>query len=428
MDMKRIGKNMAVLRKTNGFTQEKLAEKLGVSPQAVSKWETGSGLPEASLLIELSRVYRVSVDEILQPDGRKGIAAFINRNMPAPAEKILNSLPRISRWNPPEGCDMYYSMPAMIAEALCGIEAQESGRPEPLQLADLNERFRELLHIMGVGYGFLWNEQQHLIEELWRINGLEDMADRAMRYYGRDYLWLTTANATPEEMRRIIVWSIDKGHPVVMEWAGGIPEFSIVTGYKDRGQTLVGYTYCEEGAAATNEQGMFVNPARWNEEFDFHVLIIGDSVPATYSDKDSIEYALEVLGRKEAVNTDIARMTAGDEACREWLRACGTTESTLKLFHVCDIFTHALYMNSIYTQKCILPYYKKLSISADRHINDIVIQMTIAINRLEGERHGLDSYKDDYERLAEACRQHIESVVKHREHMRGWLRGLLDIW
>ncbi len=36
MDIKRIGKNIAALRKTNGFTQEALAEKLGISPQSVS--------------------------------------------------------------------------------------------------------------------------------------------------------------------------------------------------------------------------------------------------------------------------------------------------------------------------------------------------------------------------------------------------------
>ena len=41
MNMKQIGKNIAVLRKSNGYTQEALAEKLGISPQAVSKWETG---------------------------------------------------------------------------------------------------------------------------------------------------------------------------------------------------------------------------------------------------------------------------------------------------------------------------------------------------------------------------------------------------
>ena len=60
MDMKPIAKNIAALRKRKGYTQESLAEKLRISPQAVSKWETGIGLPEASLLIELSDLFPMS--------------------------------------------------------------------------------------------------------------------------------------------------------------------------------------------------------------------------------------------------------------------------------------------------------------------------------------------------------------------------------
>lgn len=126
----------------------------------------------------------------------------------------------------------------MIAEALCCIEVWEKGEPQSVTMDMLNERFRDLMHIMGIGYGFLWFEKRHLIEELWHINAFEDMVNRAMRYYGRDYLWLTNENAMPDEMRRVIVWSIDHGHPAVMEWSGGIPEFSIVTGYEDNGNTL----------------------------------------------------------------------------------------------------------------------------------------------------------------------------------------------
>ena len=58
MDMKKIGANITAFRKANGYTQESLAEKLGLSPQAISKWETGAGLPEASVLIELAEIFR----------------------------------------------------------------------------------------------------------------------------------------------------------------------------------------------------------------------------------------------------------------------------------------------------------------------------------------------------------------------------------
>lgn len=94
MDMKQIGINIATLRKNNGYTQESLSEKLGISPQAVSKWETGAGLPEASLLIALSSLFRISIDDILQPEKKqKSIIGFMNRNLAAPTKKCWKASP-----------------------------------------------------------------------------------------------------------------------------------------------------------------------------------------------------------------------------------------------------------------------------------------------------------------------------------------------
>mgnify|MGYP000067793724 CR=1 FL=1 len=53
------------LRKQHGFTQSDLADKLGVSFQAVSKWERGENLPDAYTLVALADIYKVTVDEIL---------------------------------------------------------------------------------------------------------------------------------------------------------------------------------------------------------------------------------------------------------------------------------------------------------------------------------------------------------------------------
>jgi transcriptional regulator with XRE-family HTH domain len=54
------------LRKENGYTQSQLADMLGVSYQAVSKWERGENLPDAYTLLDLAKIYNVTVDEILQ--------------------------------------------------------------------------------------------------------------------------------------------------------------------------------------------------------------------------------------------------------------------------------------------------------------------------------------------------------------------------
>lgn len=60
-----LEQNLLLLREKAGLSQEKLAEKLGVSRQAVSKWETGQSTPDVDKLMALSRLYGVSVDSLL---------------------------------------------------------------------------------------------------------------------------------------------------------------------------------------------------------------------------------------------------------------------------------------------------------------------------------------------------------------------------
>ena len=59
-----IGNNIKNLRHLNNMTQEQLAEKLSISPQAVSKWETGTTLPDVTLLPEISVLLGVTIDEL----------------------------------------------------------------------------------------------------------------------------------------------------------------------------------------------------------------------------------------------------------------------------------------------------------------------------------------------------------------------------
>ena len=432
MDMKQIGKRIAALRKRGGLTQEALGERLGLSAQAVSKWETGAGLPEATQLIALAELFRVSMDSILRPERPENhIADFFNRSFAAPERRLLADIPRVSRWHPPEGLDMFYSMPAMLAQALCCIEAYEQGSPEPKSIPARNARFCELMHLTGLGYAFLWEEERHMIEELWRAHDYRDMVSRIMRYYGRDFLWLDKTNAVPQELRRAIVRAIDKGYPVVMEWASGIPEFSIVTGYENSGDTLIGYTACEECAAATNAQGMFVNPARWDEDFDWKVLIVGDRNEPSYTDRDSMRFALDALNNTEPCAENMADLhysAAGDAALRKWRAACDTPEHTMELFGMTNMYSYALHQNSIYTQRCLQSWFKRLGARHNREINGVTIQIGIAVDRIAAERQALDELKQKKrqkpEQFREAAVKHIDNLLQYREDLRGWLTAL----
>lgn len=68
-DSSKAGKQIALLRKSKGITQEELAQRLSVSPQAISKWENGHTMPEVSMLAELSEILGATIDEILLPTG-----------------------------------------------------------------------------------------------------------------------------------------------------------------------------------------------------------------------------------------------------------------------------------------------------------------------------------------------------------------------
>lgn len=60
-----LARNIAIYRKERGLTQEELARKLGISYQAVSKWENAQSMPDIALLPELSRTLEVTVDKLL---------------------------------------------------------------------------------------------------------------------------------------------------------------------------------------------------------------------------------------------------------------------------------------------------------------------------------------------------------------------------
>ena len=64
MDQIKIGRFIATRRKEVGLTQLELAEKLNISDRAISKWETGKSLPDASIMIELCEILGIGINEL----------------------------------------------------------------------------------------------------------------------------------------------------------------------------------------------------------------------------------------------------------------------------------------------------------------------------------------------------------------------------
>ncbi len=71
MDQEKIGKFIKQIRQDHHLTQKDLAEKLGVTYQAVSKWENGKNIPDIAILQIISKEFNVNIDEILEGKRKK---------------------------------------------------------------------------------------------------------------------------------------------------------------------------------------------------------------------------------------------------------------------------------------------------------------------------------------------------------------------
>ena len=73
MDQKKIGSFLKELHKEKGITQEEFAEMLYVSGRTVSRWETGTNMPDISLLVDIAEIFDVSIPEIINGERKSEI-------------------------------------------------------------------------------------------------------------------------------------------------------------------------------------------------------------------------------------------------------------------------------------------------------------------------------------------------------------------
>ncbi len=69
-----LGEKLSEKRRAKNFTQDEIAEKLGVTPQAVSKWENDASCPDISLLPTIAALYETSIDELLSKESAPAVA------------------------------------------------------------------------------------------------------------------------------------------------------------------------------------------------------------------------------------------------------------------------------------------------------------------------------------------------------------------
>ena len=91
-----IGQNIKKYRKEKGYTQRELADLIGVSVQAVSKWENNSAVPDLERIVKMSEIFGISIDELIKGETTEGSSREalkseppqVLRNPPMPTRKI----------------------------------------------------------------------------------------------------------------------------------------------------------------------------------------------------------------------------------------------------------------------------------------------------------------------------------------------------
>lgn len=139
MDMT-IGKRIAALRKEKGLTQEELAQHMGVSGQAVSKWENDQTCPDISALPKLARLLGVTVDELLE--GKEETPA-VWVLPPAERKDPKDMLLRITV-DSHEGDRVRVNLPMALVEVAMeiGMEMPQINGQDALKGVDLNKVLR----------------------------------------------------------------------------------------------------------------------------------------------------------------------------------------------------------------------------------------------------------------------------------------------
>ena len=147
--METIGKRICALRKAKGLKQEELAEKLGVSAQAVSKWENDQSCPDISLLPRLTKLLGVTSDYLLT--GQEEQAPPV-RMVPQEERKDIGDLMLRILVESTDGDKVRVNLPMQLVQVALdmGIELPQLSGNDALKSVDLGKLLELVRHgVMG---------------------------------------------------------------------------------------------------------------------------------------------------------------------------------------------------------------------------------------------------------------------------------------
>jgi transcriptional regulator with XRE-family HTH domain len=146
--MNTIGKRISEYRKKKNLKQDELAEMLGVSPQAVSKWENDLSCPDISLLPELSRILGISIDELVQGKKEEPIVSIL----PEEKRKDIGKMMIRIIIDSADGDHVRVNLPVMLVKIAIdtGMSLPQVGNDEVMKSIDFVQIFNMIeLGVIG---------------------------------------------------------------------------------------------------------------------------------------------------------------------------------------------------------------------------------------------------------------------------------------
>ncbi len=219
---KKLGEQIAFMRQKNNYTQEKLAEKLGISSQAISKWENGNAIPGVPFLYKLSEIFNCSTDSILSfPSKFLHDSNFNYEFIVQPRVPVADYSG--SQW--PKSIALGSLFTAL--KLFYGLEKRRDHQNR--QMND-DEEYILQSAITNICFGYSYAPDKWIRD--------------SFLIYGLDYETYTQANVSQEEFIALAREQIENGSPVII-----VPkeyrDIIFAVGYSDQGRVLKGLAFID---------------------------------------------------------------------------------------------------------------------------------------------------------------------------------------
>jgi len=220
-DARKTGEKIAGMRREREMTQERLAEKLGVSAQAVSKWENGYAMPEIAVLAVLSEILECPADAILFPDEYLSRHKnYVHTLLPYQATAVYSG----------SGWPRSMAFPAVMAALKMFMGLEERRNFDDCQVNDDQEYILQS-GISTLAFGFS-HYNREFIHDCFLI-------------YGLDYETIGFGGKTLREIRPVIRRQLQLGFPVIVQDMSNNAAFLFITGITSDGLKIRAHDFLE---------------------------------------------------------------------------------------------------------------------------------------------------------------------------------------